>query len=167
MSEERFKAWIAFWQFVLGTVVVGIFSTIISHQIQTREIEIKEQESNAKLLEQALQEDVGIRRRLSQYFANVTRSPELRVRWGEYSKIIEAEYEETKDEKKALQEQVKNLKLSALERDNLVQRIGELEQQLSPKPIVRTASKQARVYIHIRLRVSANCCRSNSRSPSI
>lgn len=149
MSEERFKAWITFWQFVLGTVVVGVFSTIISHQIQTREIEIKEQESNAKLLEQALQEDIGIRRRLSQYFANVTRSTELRERWGEYAKVIEVEYEETKDEKKALQEQINNSDLSALERDNLVQRIGELEQQLSPKPITGTVPKQARVYIHI------------------
>ncbi|WP_343596907.1 hypothetical protein [Pseudomonas sp.] len=149
MSEERFKVWITFWQFVLGTVVVGVFSTIISHQIQTREIEIKEQESNAKLLEQALQEDIGVRRRLSQYFANVTRSPELRERWGEYAKIIEAEYKETKDEKQTLQKRVNNSDLSVLERDNLQQRIDELEQQLNPKPITRITPTQARVYIHI------------------
>ncbi|WP_419735937.1 hypothetical protein [Pseudomonas sp. COR18] len=149
MSEERFRIWITFWQFVLGAVVVGIFSTVISHQIQKREVEIKEQESSAKLLEQALQEDIGVRRRLSQYFASVTRSPELRERWGEYSKIVEAEYEETKVEKKKLQEQVRNSNLSTLERDNLLQRIGELEQQLSPKPGIRKAPTQARVYIHI------------------
>lgn len=65
MTDERFKVWMTFWQFFLGTVVLGIVSTVISWQIQTREIEIKEQEASAKFLEQALQEDVGVRRRLA------------------------------------------------------------------------------------------------------
>ncbi|NHN77865.1 hypothetical protein HA520_11325 [Azotobacter chroococcum] len=149
MSEERFKAWLTFWQFVLGTVVVGIFSTVISHQIQTREVEIKEQESNAKLLEQALQEDVGVRRRLSQYFANVTRSAELRTRWGEYARLVEAEYQETLSEKQRLQQEVKSPSLDAMVRDELQRRIAELERQLSPKPATIVTPLQARVYMHI------------------
>ena len=103
MTDERFKAWLTFWQFVLGTVVLGLFSTIISHQIQTREVEIKEQEANAKFLEQALQEDVGVRRRLAQYFSHVTRSAELRARWADYAKIVEHEYQVTLAEKVKLQ----------------------------------------------------------------
>lgn len=149
MPEERFKAWLTFWQFVLGTVVVGIFSTVISHQIQTREVEIKEQDSNAKFLEQALQEDIGVRRRLSQYFANVTRSSELRERWSEYAKLVEIEYQQTLSEKQKLQSEVKDSSLSALERDRLQQRITDLERQLSPKPITHIAASKARVYMHI------------------
>ena len=148
MSEERFKAWLTFWQFVISTVVVGGFSTLISHQIQTREVEIKEQEANAKFLEQALQEDVGVRRRLSQYFAHVTRSEDLRERWIEYAKIVEDEYQATLDEKSRLQKQVKDRTLDMAMRDGLQQRIAELEQQLSPRPVAATPLP-ARVYFHI------------------
>lgn len=151
MSEERFKAWLTFWQFVLGTVVVGLASMFISHQIQTREVEIKEQEANAKFLEQALQEDVGVRRRLAQYFSHVTRSEKLRERWREYSKIVESEYQATLAEKERVQEKIENKNTDAVTRDQLQLRIAELERQLSPKPAAADAGNQlqARVYIHI------------------
>lgn len=151
MSEERFKAWLTFWQFILGTVVLGLTSTFISHQIQTREIEIKEQEANAKFLEQALQEDVGVRRRLSQYFAHVTRSKELRERWIEYSKIVESEYQDTVAEKQRILKEIDSKTTDAVTRDQLQIRVAELEKQLSPKPAAVTAADQlpARVYMHI------------------
>lgn len=151
MSEERFKAWLTFWQFVLGTVVLGLTSTFINHQIQTREVEIKEQEANAKFLEQALQEDVGVRRRLSQYFAHVTRSKELRERWSEYSKLVESEYQATLAEKQRVLKELENKPTDAATRDQLQMRAAELERQLSPKPAAITAPTplQARVYIHI------------------
>jgi len=148
MSDDRFKAWLTFWQFVLGTVVLGAFSTIISNQIQTREVEIKEQEANAKFLEQALQEDVGVRRRLAQYFAHVTRSEDLRARWADYAKLVETEYQDTLSEKQSLQKEIEQKNLDATARDMLQQRIAELEQQLSPKPVA-AAVVQSRVYIHI------------------
>ncbi|WP_306552848.1 hypothetical protein [Acidovorax sp.] len=151
MSEERFKAWLTFWQFMLGTVVVGLTSTFISHQIQTREVEIKEQEANAKFLEQALQEDVGVRRRLSQYFSHVTRSKELRERWSEYSKIVESEYQATVAEKQRIQKEIENNATDAVAREQLQLRVADLERQLSPKPAVVTDATQlqARVYIHV------------------
>ena len=148
MTEERFKAWLTFTQFLLGTVVVGIVSTIINHQIQTREIEIKEQESNAKLLEQALQEDIGVRRRLAQYFSHVTRSDELRERWVEYSKIIESEYQGALKEKQRLQAEAENEALDLYARQKLEQKIAAIEQELSPKP-AKTSNIDARAYIHI------------------
>jgi hypothetical protein len=148
MSDERFKAWLTFWQFVLGTVVLGLFSTVISHQIQTREVEIKEQEANAKFLEQALQEDVGVRRRLAQYFAHVTRSAELRERWAEYATLVDKEYQDTLKEKENLQKAVKAEGLDAAEKDRLTFRIVELERQLSPKP-ASVDAVPARLYIHI------------------
>jgi hypothetical protein len=152
MSEERFAAWLKFAQFFLGTIVLGAFSTIISHQIQTREVEIKEQEANAKFLEQALQEDVGVRRRLSQYFAHVTRSSELRERWGEYAKLVEAEYQAALTEKRELQQQAKAPALDPAFRDQLQGRIADLDRQLSPTvtPTATAAASLApRVYFHI------------------
>lgn len=149
MTDERFKAWITFWQFFLGTVVLGVFSAIISNQIQTREVEIKEQEANAKFLEQALQEDVGVRRRLAQYFSHVTRSKELRERWGDYAKVIESEYQDTLAEKKRLEQEAANKNLDAATKDRLNDRIAQLERELSPKPASSTTGISPRVYVHI------------------
>ncbi len=148
MTDERFKAWLTFWKFVLGTVVLGLFSTIISHQIQTREIEIKEQEANAKFLEQALQEDIGVRRRLAQYFSHVTRSTELRERWGEYAKIVEDEFQQTLAEKNRLKEEAKNKAVSQETREQLLARVAQLENELSPRPS-NDAVLIARTYLHI------------------
>lgn len=148
MSDDRFKAWLTFWQFVLGTVVLGVFSTVISHQIQTREVEIKEQEANAKFLEQALQEDVGVRRRLSQYFAHVTRSAELRERWTTYAVLIDKEYQDTLQEKQNLLKAAQAKGLDASEKDILISRVADLERQLSPRPIL-VDTVPARLYIHI------------------
>lgn len=129
--------------------MLGVFSAIISNQIQTREIEIKEQEANAKFLEQALQEDVGVRRRLSQYFSHVTRSKELRERWIEYAKLIESEYQLTLAEKKRLEQEATNKSLDAKAKDQLLTRIAQLERELSPRPAA-AAPLPPRVYIHIR-----------------
>jgi len=147
MTDERFKAWLTFWQFILGTVVLGVFSAVISNQIQTREVEIKEQDANARFLEQALQEDVGVRRRLAQYFSHVTRSAELRERWTEYAQIIEVEFQEKLDEKVRLQEEADSAALDVASRERLLNRVAQLEQELSPRPAAATIS--ARVYIHI------------------
>lgn len=172
MSEDRFKAWLTFWQFVLGTVVVGLTSTFISHQIQTREVEIKEQEANAKFLEQVLQEDVGVRRRLSQYFSYVTRSNELRDRWSEYSKFVEIEYQAIVSEKQKIQTEIENKVIDAATKDQLQLRVAELERQLSPKPtaVTAVAQLQPRVYIHIASeaqRLSAEETSNTLRSDSI
>lgn len=134
MTDERFKAWLTFGQFFLGTVVLGIVSTVISHQIQTREVEIKEQDANAKFLEQALQENVGVRRRLAQYFSHVTRSAELRERWGEYAKLIEAEYQDTLAEKKRSELLAAAKSLDPVSKDRLFDRIDQLDRELSPRP---------------------------------
>ena len=148
MTDERLKAWLRFWQFVLGTVVLGIFSTVISNQIQTREIEIKEQEANARFLAQALQEDVGVRRRLAQYFSQVTRSEKLRERWSEFAKLVEREYQETREEKRRLEQEAASGALDAMARDRLADRIAQLERELSPKPVA-PSSIAPRVYVHI------------------
>jgi hypothetical protein len=148
MSDERFKAWLSFWQFVLGTVVVGVFSSIISHQIQTREVEIKEQDANGRFLEQAMQEDVGVRRRLAQYFSHVTRSSELRARWADYAGIVEAEYQGTVAEKNRLLAQAQDQALDPAAREQLQERISQLERELSPRASAAPAIAP-RVYLHI------------------
>lgn len=146
MTDERFKVWMTFWQFFLGTVVLGIVSTVISWQIQTREIEIKEQEASAKFLEQALQEDVGVRRRLAQYFSTVTRSSALRERWLAYAQVIEDEYKATLAQKQELE-----LAASKTEdtqaREWLMGRVAQLDQALSPQSSMAPVSP--RVYVHI------------------
>jgi hypothetical protein len=73
-------------------------------------VEMKEQEQMGRFLEHALTENVGTRRRFAQYFSNVTRSSELRTRWGEYLRIVEIEYQDTKNELEKADEDVKKYK---------------------------------------------------------
>jgi hypothetical protein len=148
MTDARFSAILSFLQILLSSVIVGTFSSIISYQIQTREIEIKEQEANAKLIEQAIVEDTGIRLRLAQYFATVTRSDENRKRWLNYVSLIEDEAQRKLKERKELEEKVTNPKIDLASADKITARIEQIDRELSP---VRMPERKLfpRVYIHI------------------
>jgi hypothetical protein len=150
MTDEKLKIWLGFAQFVLGTVVLGLVSTIINNAIQQREIELKEQEQVGTFLVHALQEDVGVRRRFAQYFSTVTRSEALRKGWTEYYAAVEQEYEDTTREKKALEQEVATRNLDAQEQERLNARIATLERALSPTAAPMSTDIAARVYIHIR-----------------
>ncbi len=82
MNDERFKIWISLVKFLLGTFALGIITLMVNSKIQEREISLKEQEHLAKFTNVALKENVGPRRLLAQYFANVTQSKKLREGWG-------------------------------------------------------------------------------------
>lgn len=45
MEPERIKLWFSFAKFFLGTFAIGVRTLIANHQIQERELEIKEQEA--------------------------------------------------------------------------------------------------------------------------
>ncbi len=99
MADDKFKHWMGFVKFFLGTFVIGIITVIVNHQIQSRELELKELDKLGNYIEHALVENVGVRRRFSQYFATVTRSDTLRERWKEYYSLVEIEYQSVIDEK--------------------------------------------------------------------
>ena len=42
MTDDRLKIWLGFGKFFLGTLALGVFSTWISHDLKTRELEIQE-----------------------------------------------------------------------------------------------------------------------------
>jgi len=77
MNDERWKSLLSFAQFILGTVVVGVFGTIINSQIQTREVEIKEQENISKNLGTVLSTNSADKLLMAQFYAAVTRSDEI------------------------------------------------------------------------------------------
>ena len=94
---RRLEIWIGFWKFVLSTVVVGIFGTIINYHIQRKKLELdkqqREQENLGKFIEQALDENLEARIRFGHYFASLTVSKELRQKWKTYHAELRAEYE--------------------------------------------------------------------------
>jgi len=132
MSEEKLKIWIGFAKFLLGTFALGLVTTLINSAIQTREVELKEQDQVGQFLQHALKEDVGIRRRFAQYFSTVTRSDHLRKGWVRYSEMVEKEFQDTKDEQEKLKTQAAAIGLDAKEKEKLNSRIEMLEQALSP-----------------------------------
>jgi len=150
MPEERLAQWLGFAKFVLGTVVLGLVTTAVNNSIQTREVELREQEQVGQFLQHALQEDVGVRRRFAQYFATVTRSSALREGWGRYSQLVEAEYQEALGEKVELEERLAaSGAMEGLEREALSARIAELDQALNPAPAAARVATP-RIYLHIR-----------------
>lgn len=150
MSEDRLSTWLGFAKFALGTFTLGLVTTLVNSSIQTREVELREQEQVGQFLQHALQEDVGVRRRFAQYFATVTRSTRLREGWARYSELVEREYEETLREKEELERLAAAENLEGLEREALNSRIAELEQALSPSPSTAFRAATPRIYIHIR-----------------
>lgn len=76
----------------LGTVVVGVFGTLINAEIQRKKVEVEELEQLGQFIDHALNEDLTIRRQFAQYFATVTTSDDLRERWAEYSENINDEW---------------------------------------------------------------------------
>jgi hypothetical protein len=159
---ERFKQWLSFAKFLLGTFALGLITLLVNHQIQERELEMKEQEEMGHFLGQALTEEVGVRRRLAQYFASVTRSEAMRTRWQAYLTIVDKEYSQTQDAlKSAVLDVQKTLTTTAPAGDTaggatsfLLERklaeVDELSAALKPKPSQRSVDVTPRVYIHIR-----------------
>jgi hypothetical protein len=159
---ERFKQWLSFAKFLLGSFALGLITLLVNHQIQERELEMKEQEEMGHFLNQALTEQVGVRRRLAQYFASVTRSDALRTRWQAYLTIVEQEYSQTQDALKSAELDVQKTLTTtvpvgestggaaSLLLDRKLAEVDELSAALKPKPVQRSADVTPRVYIHIR-----------------
>ena len=149
MNDERWKSIMTFVQFLLGTVVLGVFGTIINHQIQTREVEIKEQELISKNLETVLSSNVGDKLLMAQFYATVTRSDDIRKRWEIYRDELKQEIEE----KKALQAKVAS-EIQANTDAKIIDQKQAMIQQIDASIIpgaksAQTESLPARIYFHI------------------
>lgn len=65
MANEKLSIWLSFLKILLGTSVISIATLILNHEIQEREIALKEMEVIGKFVEHALTEDVGVRLRFA------------------------------------------------------------------------------------------------------
>jgi hypothetical protein len=132
-SDEKLKLRLSFLKFLIGTIALGITSTIINGRIQDREIDLKEQEAISKYIEPALQEDIGVRHRFAQYFSIVTNSTRLRERWKIYCDTVDKEYLAKVKEKDSLKAKLSSDSLNSSKRVSLLSRIQDLEASLSTK----------------------------------
>jgi hypothetical protein len=150
MTDERWKALMSFAQFMLGTVVLGVFGTIINHQIQTREVEIKEQELISKNLSTVLSSNTADKLLMAQFYATVTRSEEIRVRWREYHDVLKAEIRDAKQAREKIASEI-NADMDAKELDQKQARIQQIDAKVTPglTPQVAQTDLPARVYFHI------------------
>lgn len=149
MENEKLKIFLDFSQFVVGTIGLGLVSTNINYHIQNREITIKEQASIGQFVQQALQEDVGVRRRFAKYFATVTRSDEMRQRWAAYSDTIEVEFNKKKEEKESLEKKAKE-EQDPSKKAIILDNVEKIKVELSPKKTSSTTENPARVYFYFR-----------------
>jgi len=148
---ERLQIWLGFIKFILGTVVLGLITTLINYHIQQKEIELKkieqqrtielkEQEQLGNFIQHALQEDIGTRKRFAEYFSTVTRSEDLRQCWISYYKLVKYEFDETKNEVHRLKEELKSEVVNAQKKIEIESEVERLELKLE----VPKSSKSSR-----------------------
>ena len=149
ISDERWKALLSFFQFILGTVVVGIFGTVINHQIQTREVEIKEQELIFKNLPAVLSTNPADKQLMAQFYATVTRSDDIRNRWIAYrddlNKEISAKNAQLKTATEVLAKSTDAKEIE--QQQNIIQTI---KADLTPSVKKSEQQLSTRVYFHIK-----------------
>jgi uncharacterized protein YcbK (DUF882 family) len=94
-SLEFFKLWVDLGKFVLGTVIVGIFTAVINAQIQYKQIALSqqqiEQEHLSQFIEEAMSDRLVDRIRFAKYFASLTSSDAARIRWQQYYQELDEE----------------------------------------------------------------------------
>lgn len=149
MTDDRWKALLSFFQFIVGTVLVGIFGTIINNRIQTREVEIKEQEQIFRNLGYVLSANPADKYLMAQFYARVTRSDEIRERWISYRDELSAEIAKAAAEREKLQSEIaKTSDAKLIEKKQSA--IDNIDAQIIPKanqPV--QDALPTRIYFHI------------------
>ncbi|ACL04201.1 pentapeptide repeat protein [Desulfatibacillum aliphaticivorans] len=107
---EESKAWLHFVEIIVGSAAVGLITLGVNSQLQSRALNLQEQEHLAQFTKQALDDKVVIRKRIAQYFAEVTQSDKLRNGWRNYLKVVELEFNKEKENAKAKQDEINILK---------------------------------------------------------
>lgn len=103
---EKLRLRLNFWKFVLGTVAIGILTAVINWQIQIKQINIDQQQTERELqlkqlesdreflgrfVETALDENLEARLRFAHYFASLTVSQEQKSLWNSYYEDLKVE----------------------------------------------------------------------------
>lgn len=91
---ERFKYYVDLAKWFIVSVALVVMTTIIDAGFRDRSAGLSEIQQYDKYVTEliVLNEEVGPRRLLAQYFANVTASDKLRKQWQEYYKLLDSEY---------------------------------------------------------------------------
>jgi hypothetical protein len=104
----RLNAWLDFWKFFLGSVVVALVSAILGQVIKGREVAIKESEEIGKYIPYALEADGRKRSQFADFFAHVTRDKTYRQQWIAYrddiGKELDKEQKIAKEQKQIVTE---------------------------------------------------------------
>lgn len=149
MNDERWKSLLSFAQFIVGTVAVGVVGTIMNHQIQTREVEIKEQEQISKNLGTVLSSNAADKLLMAQFYAAVTRSEDIRKRWELYRDELRNEIEyATKQRETAASEIQQTTDAKLIDQKQAI--IQRMDATITPgaRP-VQIENLPARIYFHI------------------
>ncbi len=150
-ENERFQIWINFAQFFIGTFILGVVTLLVNNKIQEREIEIKEQEQIGTLVDKALDENVESRLRLAKFYSTVTRSNEIRERWGIYRGELQKEFDallaKANTKQKEINDAEKN-NIPAIKIEELKSERDSALEEITPKTILLN-NLTSRVYFHI------------------
>jgi hypothetical protein len=139
---ERFKYFVELAKWFIVSVALVIMTTIIDAGFKDRASGIQEIQQYDKYVTDliVLNKEVGPRRLLAQYFANVTASDKLREHWKDYYKEVDFEYRQylIQDSivkaKLAVAQSKDTVKITVKEKQviqNLQQKANELNRQIN------------------------------------
>ncbi len=138
MTDDRLRIWIGFWKAViLSTVVTGgvaLASVLIDAKHKDTELQIEVNREDRQylmnFLDRAMDENLERRHRFAQYFANVTVSPEYKLGWQAYLKVVETEIDAIKSQISTAEALLNQSSSSADELEAARERIRSLQEEL-------------------------------------
>lgn len=110
MDNSRLKLWFSFIKFFLGTFLLSLISILVKNSLDIRRIEINEQQQLQNYANDFIPNEIGIRLRYAQYYATISRSKDIRVRWTEYVSILQKEYDLKEQELKNVYNYIDSLR---------------------------------------------------------
>lgn len=128
------KDWLTFAQFLVGTVLLGFFASIINNQIQNRKLDIQEMRHLATFKKQITDEKTLKRERIAEYFSYLSPSEESRGRWKNYIEKSINEEENILEQSELIMEEVveqlKKWKEDGMPSETIDQILGSLDLSL-------------------------------------
>lgn len=93
LKFEKFKFWISFGKWFVGSVALVVITMIIDNGYKERSAGIQEMQAFDRYVDIILKADnIEERWKLSEFFSEVTPTERLRMRWVSYKKLISADY---------------------------------------------------------------------------
>ena len=91
LALRRLEIFVGLGKFVAGTLVLGVFSLLLSNQIDQQRVDLLELQRLGELVDVAVTENPATRQRLAVFFAVISSSESAKERWEAFEDLAQEE----------------------------------------------------------------------------